>query len=349
MINGVFVLNELSMQFFIKYAFVILILGLPVFSLAKSERAEKWKALICTGESPAVAASFANALNKDLTLLFVERPEKCDEPPPKKDADKYFTGAFRVINSGEVVFELQKKGEGKKSRVIPWLENADAPMQQTMDEGKTQVFGILLENLALEFIRLDMRAYLSLLQNEEPPEAAALESTETTDDYKLEQAVDIDGGVKWATPGLLAPRVGLNYCYYFEKIGFFGGVGFDFASTWEFEQRRFEYSGIDGRVGMKRIFFHNKNGLISVELAALLQYSTIKRTDIEEAKYHNWFDGGIGAYFYGNYRLISDVGVFFRGGSQFFPTAHIVKVTDGPEEKLQLFSTVATLGINFGF
>lgn len=279
------------------------------------------------------------------------------------------TGRFE--GTGAVRFRLTSKGKSL-SRRVPWLDSAEAPLSTLNAKGRLRAFAVLADSLILEARMapppppprprkprpkpVAKAPPLPPPPPAPPPEPILWHSTESPAGLDSTVAVSprrpparptrwhlgVDGGVRFRSPGLLAPEIGL-------EGGFGGGfaqLGWQPNATWQLDGREIESTALAARVGW-RFGFEFGDLRVSVPVFVAVEALSAQRLDVDDDQ--TWYpDLALGT------GVELDLGVvgLSRAGLlvhlQGSPTAREIEVEAGPARRFNRVSGLAALRILVG-
>ncbi len=311
---------------------------------------------LCTDDPAEVHVRFFQAMNNQLTFCRVLEESDCSTSSSLPDNEHLVIGRFVTGSNAEVSLSLElADSDVKRSREIPWLGSEQLPLQRTLQEKRVASLAILIDNLVLEFHRLNFEQAPSVQVEKEtqpPHEEPSPEPDEPPapdKSTKLSHWIGIFSGFDYLTPAMIAPLVGLGYDLHIERFAVAVQLSYEFDSSYELDGREFETSAVQAKLGAKYLFLSRSAGFLGAGLDFIWRYNRFRRNDLENTGVKSWSSFGVGALAHGRLKLAGPFGIFLKPGIELYPFARELKIKDGPMERALLFAVSVTAGFDLYF
>jgi hypothetical protein len=151
------------------------------------------------------------------------------------------------------------------------------------------------------------------------------------------------GGGRWRSPDMLLGEVGLSLIWYM----FYIQAGYQPIVQWRWDERRISTYGVPLSVGWRHEVVDRSSWTVIIKAGAMVDYLAFKRTDVNSATWHGYWDIGIG----GGSRLAYEIGRGFQiglvvEGAVYF-TSHELTISEGPSMRLNIFGIRSALSFSW--
>ncbi|MCP4603133.1 MAG: hypothetical protein GY847_21900 [Proteobacteria bacterium] len=315
-----------------------------------AENTPKIEIIFCTNDLPQPASRFVELINPGMNLSLIRQATDCTGTEIAPGPEKKLIGTFVHNPDGKVYLELTpaRKKSSKHSREVSWLNSIDKPLELTINANKVAALSILLDNMLLGYTTLKLSTAPPLPTEQDEVLDRPAPDQQVNGDTTF-YAIETAGGVKYISPDTLAPVVALGFAWGKNRWSMPMRANVDLDSNFKIEGRSFDTFGAGLQIGAGYLFYNDAGNQIGTEILALWHLNIYRRSDLEDATFRTWSDFGLGIFFNGRYKLAGIFGILVRLGVEFYPTARIASIKNGPEKKTNLFSMPIVAGFDLIF
>jgi hypothetical protein len=261
-----------------------------------------------------------------------------------------FGARFEIDSKKRVILDISPLGRNGPSRrrEIPWLNKTDHPLAATLARDKAFALGIIIDNMLLELYAVEPSQAPSI-ETEGARKGDAQMSNATSSSDESFWAADISAGIEYFTEDALAPHLEAGVTW--GKGGFFIPLRFVLGldSSFELAGRPFDTLQVGARIGAGYLLVDARGHHLGGEVLLSWRLNNFKRADLDDSQTKHWNDLGVGLSLLGRLRLVGFLGIFLRVGVHIYPTARMVRIIDGPKERVNLVALPVTAGFDAVF
>lgn len=218
------------------------LIGVCGFSLVSTAVSAQPVVAVCSGEEPQALSEAMSVLEEHLGEIHLELRD-C-EPSRMPSTDQTFFASFSSDQHGRVILSLDSASSQRRTRVIPWLDETDAPISQTASKQRLASLALFIETLIAELdpVLLTRAPDVASLggPDAEPPEPAPPVTPVDSEPTKIRWSASALGGATAMLKDTWAPALAISASMFWDRFGFWLAVGGELDSSFAIEGRPFE-------------------------------------------------------------------------------------------------------------
>lgn len=308
---------------------------------------------LCSEDTEENVSTFNKAAGRHGIRLGLVDAERCDVDGRKGNA---LTVVF--IKVDEAVSLEMRTGDGTRvKRRIPWLTDSREPIEKTIEKKQQVSLSLLLRSLLHEIDFVPPSLPGSGPDESEPvkpggagPGSTAVSEKERNGKYQDEMAIAVFSGYQYWHKDVAGFLAAVEIAKPFSQvISLAVGVGFLSADDEAALSRPLRLERV--RAWLSGEFELWEQGGFRVDDCLRLsgQMSTLKRLDVPESKARVFLDFLVGNGLKASYSPTGWLSLFVMPGADLIPTARLVRVAEGPEERFGYFEFFVNGGFSIHF
>ncbi len=316
---------------------VAALVGLSWFLFFATAASAQPVVTLCSGEEPQALSEEMRILEEHLSGIRLELRD-CEANQTSSSPQTFFA-SFASDQHGRVILSLDSASSQRRTRVIPWLEDTDAPISQTASKQRLASLALFIETLIAELdpvllTRAPDVASLGGPPDAEPPEPAPPVTPVDSEPTKIRWSASALGGATAMLKDTWAPSLAISASMLWDRFGFWLAAGGELDSNFAIEGRPFETRQLQILAGLELLVFQNRLISFSGRTGIVWQSSFFKRADIANADWRRWSDLGGAVHAVFRVYLLGPVGVCLLTGVEFYPSPRRARIKGGPERRV---------------